>query len=370
MSFVSARKAKPRRTRIVHEESNSPGHHHRHHDEIHDGPHMKTYLHEEEEYHHSPPTNQVKMKIMNPHDEVNQLLVEFPLDIIFNPVKLQNDPEEKKKLEVDIWKAIQAAVKDQALLSYDPCKGCPVPMDIKCMKGFVYKICIKGYQNTGPYALALRFPGTECSYRRNIDGTPAGTFVIDAETPYCCDSTCKYEARHKESVKTQLGKYGGYHSPEELWEGIHNYGQHVHVPSTCMGAAIVMNNIFDPKLKPRGFNVSTEIIMQHTDGTGYYDWPSEVLEKVNLQFQKEVVPRLQGKLIDFRCAEEYVIKIVRPDEKLDGKPERDYASREGTIHGDDPAGDQAFNSTHRLRAQVELFLGFTNKASIEQVCCP
>lgn len=381
MSYVDPKSRRgrrpPRRHEISHSESYGPGHHHRHYDEMHEGPDVRVYKHEEEYSHtHMPPPampiSQLKMKTMNPHEEANQLLVEFPIDVIFTPTQIDGDPEEQKKFKIDIWKAILAAAKDQGLMSYDPCKKCAVPMDIKCMKGFVYKICIRGYQNTAPYSLGFKFPGTECSYKRNIDGSPIGTFAIDAESPYCCPPVCKYEARHKESVKSQLRKYGGYHNPEELWHGTHNYGSYCYVPATCMGAAIVLGNLYDESTEKgrKGFKVSTDIVQKHSDGTGYYNWPTQVIEKVNKKYISDVMPRLQGKLIDFRCAEEYVIEIVRADAKLEGEQERNFASREGTMYSDDsPQGDEVFNAKHRVRATVELFLGFTNKASIEQVCC-
>lgn len=360
---------------VSREEYHSPHHHHHHHEEHHHGPHGSSYEHEEEEHEehpYYPPMDvaQLKIKTVDPHDKENQLLVSFPLKLIATPSQL-NTPEQQSKLKVDIWKAILAAAKDQALLTYDPCKGCPVPMDIKCMKGFVYKICIWGFENTFPYDLGIKFPGTECSYERNADGTPAGTFVIDGRTNYCCERLCKYEANHRENIKKQLGKYGGYHDPEELWIGSHPYGRFWHVPSNCMGAAIVMENRFDPETG-RGFKISTKIVMKDSYGIGYYKWPDYVIKKINDNYRQQVMPRLQGKLLDFRCAEEYVIEIVRADAKLDGEDERDFSSRKGTVYeeaDDSTSGDIVFNGTQIMRAHVELYLGFTNKASIEQICC-
>ena len=90
------------------------------------------------------------------------------------------------------------------------------------------------------------------------------------------------------NVSDTAEKATSYLSVEELWEGIHNYDQHVHVPSTCMGAVIVMRNLSNPKLTPYVSKVNTELI-QNSDGTCcYYEWPMELIDCINKQYRLHV----------------------------------------------------------------------------------
>lgn len=371
MSFVRpARRKVPRATSslVSHSESSSDRHHHRHHDEVHTGPGIAVASHEEE-YHEHLPTKELQLETMDPHDEPNQLLVRFPVDIFDTAVNLENNKDAAEKLKVNIWDCMLKAAQNQALQVYDA-RGCPVAINIACMKGFVYKICIRGYENTFPVRIAARFPGTECGYVMDADGVPEGTFCLDGDTTYCCDTLCVYEAKHRESLKKQLRKYGGYHTPDELWRGMREFGHYAYIPTNCMGAHVVLRNPFNPSTG-RGFEVSRDIAERHKDGTEYYKWDMEIIEQVNERFQTNVLPEIQGKLIDFSCPDmqKYVIEHVRADASPKGKDKRGFADREGTPYGNDVEGEAAFNTVRRFRYNCSLYLGFTTKASIREVCC-
>lgn len=354
-------------SKVFHDEHHGQGHHHVHHDEAHESPHLRSYTHTQSSYHEPQP---MQMHIMDPHKESNQLFVRFPLKVVANPSVLNGDPkQQKEKLNIDVFKAIEAAADDQSLVVYDSAGGCYKSMDLKCMSGFVSKICIENYKNTFPFDLALDFPGTECAYKRNPDGTKAGTFVIYADTPFCCAEKCVFEVRHRDSIKKQITKYGGYKSPDELWHGCHDYGGTIEVPANCMGAHVVLGNLYHPTERPGGFKVSTAIVKEHTHlHHGYYAWPREVIDKVNAQFRADVLPAIAGKLLNFECESNYIIKVHRPDEKLDGQDERDFVSREGTVFegGNEVEARTAFNTNHIMIAEVRLVLGLTSKAAI----CP
>jgi len=336
---------------------------------------MKSYSHTESVNYEPQP---LKMRIMDPHNEKNQLFVRFPIKLIANPNTLNNDPKELEKLEIDVFSAIEEASKDQSLMVWDCAGRCYRSMDLKSMSGFVSKICIQDYRSTFPYDLTMDFPGTECAYKRNADGSKAGTFTIYADTPFCCTEKCVFEVRHKDSTKKQLAKYGGYRTPEELWVGCYDKGETIEVPTICMGASVVMGNLYHSEERPGGFRVSTDIVDEHTHhGHGYYRWPRAVIEKVNSQFRMDVMPAIAGKLLDFECESTYVIKIHRPDEQLKGKDKRNFQSREGTIFedGDEQEAAVAFNRNHIMQAEVRLVLGLTSKASISHTnpptgCCP
>lgn len=367
------RAATPSASVVSHTESVSDHHHHRHHDEVHTGP-GGAYVSHEEEYHQHEPLpdtlRKMQLDLMDPHDQTNQLLVQFPVDIISTAEGLENDKDQTAKLKVNIWDCMIKAAQNQMLKVVNE-QGCAVPINIACMKGFVYKICIRGYQNTFPFRVAARFPGTECSYVMDADCMPEGTFCLDPNTPYCCDLLCVFEAKHRDSVKKQLRKYGGYHKSEELWHGMKEFHDHAYVPINCMGAHIVLQNRFNPATN-RGFRVSEEIMEKDGHGVEYYKWDMSVIHQINERFQDNVLPEIQGKLIDFSCPnmQNYIIEHLRADAEPKGKEKRGFTSREGTIYENDPAGGAAFTTTERIRYNCLLYLGFTTKASIREACCP
>lgn len=368
MSFVTRKtthEPTPSSSEVYHDEHHHHGHHHVHHDEAHSGPGMDMYSHHE--YHHDEP-QPMEMRIMDPHQEKNQLFVRFTVDLIANPTTLNSSvDEQKEKLELDFYKAIEGAAKDQSLVIWDCAGNCYKSIDLKCMSGFVSKICIENYWNEFPFDVALDFPGTECAHRRNRDGTDAGTVIIHRNTPFCCEEKCVFEVKHKDSTKKNLGKYGSYKSPEELWHGCYDYGEVIHVPANCMGAHVVISNLYDVEKRPNGFRVSTRIVQTHSHHRhGYYAWPRTVIEKVNARFRGDVLPAIAGHLLDFDCDETYKVKLHRPDEKLEGKPQRDFASREGTVYerGNAAEGDTVFNTNHMMSADVRLVIGLTSKVKI------
>lgn len=74
---------------------------------------------------------------------------------------------------------------------------------------------------------------------------------------------------------------------EDLWcDRLHNsydLGETVLVPAGCMGVHIVISNLYDERRCPGGFKISTKI------KNGYYEFPRTVIEKVNENFDVQLL---------------------------------------------------------------------------------